>query len=118
MGTGVVPDQHAQKVTVLSDRVNEPAESLGAPDVVGPPKKEQLTLDWKDTQLGPGFPNPIQSAWADLGVMATGHVIRVEADGFNGKDGPIAVWGWYMNIWSGDGRNWVTLKGSKEPSRF
>merc|ERR1719343_1403436 len=30
----------------------------------------------------------------------------LEADGFNSKDSKIAGWGWYVNVWSGDARNW------------
>mmetsp|Transcript_16666 Transcript_16666/g.53704 ORF Transcript_16666/g.53704 Transcript_16666/m.53704 type:complete len:455 (+) Transcript_16666:175-1539(+) len=77
----------------------KPADDVG-------PKWEQLPLDWSDTPLGPGYPNMIHAAWSDLGVLTAGTVLRVEAEGFNGEDGPIAGWGWYLNVWSGDGRHW------------
>lgn len=83
------------------------------------PAWEPLAVEWQDTQLGPGFQDPIASAWSDVGVLGVGHLIRIEADGFN-NDAPkkIANWGWYINIWSGDGRHWTTTKGAKEPSRL
>jgi hypothetical protein len=77
-----------------------------------------VAVGWQDTQLGPGYPNTIPSAWSDIGTLKTGDVIRIEADGFNAEESKIAVWGWYINVWSGDGRNWVTLRGNKEPSRL
>lgn len=83
------------------------------------PAWKPLAVEWQDTQLGPGFPDPISSSWSDVGVLGVGHVIRIEADGFN-NDAPkkIANWGWYINVWSGDGRHWTTTKGAKEPSRL
>ncbi|CAE7676987.1 unnamed protein product [Symbiodinium pilosum] len=78
----------------------------------------QLPIDWQKTELGPGFPNEIDSAWTDVGVMESGDVLRIEAHGFSSKESPIAVWGWYLNVWSGDGRHWVTKKGEEEPSRL
>jgi len=78
----------------------------------------QFQIDCQKTQLGPGFPNEIDSAWSDIGILHSGDVLRIEADGFSAKDSPIAVWGWYLNVWSGDGRHWVTKKGNSEPSRL
>lgn len=98
------------------------AAATTAPATVAPvtvaPSWRPLPLDWQKTQLGPGFPNEIDSAWSDVGLLQSGDVLRVEADGFNSKDSPIAVWGWYLNVWNGDGRHWVTKKGSSEPSRL
>eukprot|EP00931_Biecheleriopsis_adriatica_P020553 TRINITY_DN13699_c0_g1_i2.p1 TRINITY_DN13699_c0_g1~~TRINITY_DN13699_c0_g1_i2.p1 ORF type:complete len:488 (-),score=72.63 TRINITY_DN13699_c0_g1_i2:24-1487(-) len=108
-------------------RASAAAEELSASTAVPPailpappaePSWKRLPVDWHDTQLGPGFPNKIDSAWSDIGVMRTGHVLRIEADGYDSKESPIAVWGWYINIWSGDGRHWVTKKGASEPSRL
>ena len=84
---------------------------------VAEPTWTPVAVDWQDTQLGPGFPEPITSAWSDVGVLRRGHVLRIEADGFNGTDSKIAKWGWYLNLWSGDGRHWTTTKGADEPSR-
>ena len=91
-------------------------ETTDAPTVG--PLWRRLPIDWQETELGPGFPNKIDSAWSDVGILDTGDVLRIEADGFNSKDSPIAVWGWYLNIWNGDGRHWVTKKGEEEPSRL
>jgi len=68
---------------------------------------KEVHVDWQKTQLGPGYPSIIDSAWSDLGVLSTGTIVRVEAGGFNGKDHANAGWGWYLNMWSGDGRHWV-----------
>ena len=54
-------------------------------------------------RAGPGYPDTIPSAWSDIGKLTTGHVIRIEADGFNDKKSKISMWGWYINIWAGDG---------------
>jgi hypothetical protein len=98
------------------------APSLSRPPVCrlageAPPWRS-LSIDWQDTQLGPGFPDTIPSAWSDVGVLVAGDVLRIEAEGFNGQDSKITGWGWYLNIWSGNGRNWVGLRGSNEPSRL
>ena len=96
--------------------------TAGPASIVAPttpaPSSWRLPLDWQKTQLGPGFPDEIDSAWSDIGVLESGDVLRIEAEGFNSKDSPIAVWGWYLNVWKGDGRNWVTKKGNSEPSRL
>ena len=49
------------------------------------PTWRPLAVDWQDTQLGPGYPDIIPSAWSDLGVISSGDVLRIEADGFNDK---------------------------------
>lgn len=69
---------------------------------------QPVQIDWKKTQLGPGYPDIIDSAWGELGVLSTGTVVRIEADGFNAKESKIAGWGWYINVWSGDARRWAT----------
>ena len=96
--------------------------TAGPASIVAPttpaPSSWRLPLDWQKTQLGPGFPDEIDSAWSDISVLESGDVLRIEAEGFNSKDSPIAVWGWYLNVWKGDGRNWVTKKGNSEPSRL
>ena len=51
------------------------------------PAWRPLAVEWQDTQLGPGFPDPIASTWSDVGVLGVGHVILIEADGFN-NDAP------------------------------
>ena len=105
------------KVVEGAEEVDEDEDETTVAPTVGPLWK-RLAIDWQETELGPGFPNKIDSAWTDVGILESGDVLRIEADGFNSKESPIAVWGWYVNIWNGDGRHWVTRKGDEEPSRL
>eukprot|EP00933_Yihiella_yeosuensis_P034586 TRINITY_DN28066_c0_g1_i1.p1 TRINITY_DN28066_c0_g1~~TRINITY_DN28066_c0_g1_i1.p1 ORF type:complete len:461 (+),score=66.64 TRINITY_DN28066_c0_g1_i1:64-1446(+) len=91
------------------------ATTTFAPRDAGGPNWQQLKLDWKKTQLGPGYPDKIDSAWTDLGVLQTGTILRISADGYNKKDSKIAGWGWYLNVWSGDARHWTS---SQDASRL
>ena len=119
-------DTGKQRAAVKTSRVQRKdttAEPAGAASTAAPATPASspwrgLPLDFQETELGPGFPNKIDSAWTDVGVLESGDVLRIEADGFSSKDSPIAVWGWYLNVWNKDGRHWVTEKGDSEPSRF
>lgn len=71
-------------------------------------RRNQLPIDWQKTELGPGYPAIIDSAWCDIGVLRIGSILRIEANGFNSHNHANAAWGWYLNVWSGDARHWTT----------
>eukprot|EP00746_Dinoflagellata_sp_MGD_P053772 gnl/MRDRNA2_/MRDRNA2_236025_c0_seq1.p1 gnl/MRDRNA2_/MRDRNA2_236025_c0~~gnl/MRDRNA2_/MRDRNA2_236025_c0_seq1.p1 ORF type:complete len:257 (+),score=40.03 gnl/MRDRNA2_/MRDRNA2_236025_c0_seq1:53-823(+) len=88
------------------DPISHVAEDSKRPDLMLLHDWKQLQVDWQDTPLGPGYPTVVHSTWSDIGILSPGSVLRINADGFNGEGGPLSVWGWYLNVWSGDARHW------------
>lgn len=101
-------DYSGPLIVQLYDVLNPRLALMSRDHAVPDPNWKQGQVDWQDTPLGPGYPTIVHSAWSDIGVLTAGSTVRIEADGFNGQDGPIAGWGWYLNVWSGDGRHWNT----------
>merc|ERR1712224_1083017 len=108
MGTSSVDGMVASQHTITPATAMSEAQETRhvASDAASGADWRQMPVDWQDTPLGPGYPTIIHSAWSDIGVLRASSVLRIEADGFNGRNGPLSVWGWYLNVWSGDARHW------------
>jgi hypothetical protein len=53
-----------------------------------------------DTELGPGYSKRVGSAWASLGAVSQGTVLRIQAEGLTAEADsyPFGAPSWFLNL--------------------